>query len=139
MEISKIMKEDVDGFISLARQLGYIITKEHVLKYIADNDDTEIVFVARGKDKIIGWIDCKIIGNYFIEDHCEIEGLVVDEKERGNGIGKVLLQSSENWAKQKGINEILVRSNIVRERAHNFYLANGYKYINQSKKFMKNA
>jgi GNAT superfamily N-acetyltransferase len=101
--------------------------KEHILKYIANNDDKEKVFVARSKDEVIGWIDCKIIGNYFIEDHCEIEGLVVDKKERDKGIGKVLLQSSENWAKQ----------NIVRERAHNFYLANGYKYINQSKKFIK--
>jgi GNAT superfamily N-acetyltransferase len=139
MKIRTITKDDADGFISLAKQLGYHITGKHVLEYIANNDDKEIVFVAGNKEKISGWIDCKITGNYFIENHCEIEGLVVDEKERGTGIGKALLQACEKWAKDKGINEIVVRSNIIRERAHTFYLSNGYEYINQSKKFCKNT
>jgi ribosomal protein S18 acetylase RimI-like enzyme len=56
---------------------------------------------------------------------CEITQLWVDEKERENGIGKMLLQAAETEAKNKGCVTILVRSYSF--QAPHFYEKYGYK------------
>jgi GNAT superfamily N-acetyltransferase len=71
------------------------------------------------------------------KEYCEIVGLIVDETKRSHGIGKGLIKEAETWAKEKGIEEIVVRSNVKRERAHKFYLSTGYKIEKQSIIFRK--
>ena len=137
MKIREICLDDIDQYIVLAKQLGYETDKEHLKRCIINKDDLEIVFVAEFESKIIGWIDCKISHTYLKKDYCEIVGLVVDEMERSKGIGKKLMSKAENWAKDKGTKEIIVRSNIRRERAHKFYLNNGYVIEKQSMVFKK--
>lgn len=40
--------------------------------------------------------------------------MVVDEKNRGKGIGRVLLAAVEKWVKSKNITTMVVRSNVIR-------------------------
>lgn len=60
------------------------------------------------------------------DPHAEIGGLVVDERHRDAGIGRLLLEQAEAWARAKGCGTIRLRSNIIRKEAHQFYLNVGY-------------
>lgn len=137
MIIREITVEDIDDFIRLAGQLGYEVNLKHLKNRIENKDTFESVFMAVEDTKITGWIDCKIQQSYLIEPFCEIEGLIVDEQARGKKIGAKLVCRAEEWAKQKEVNTVVVRSNVIRERAHKFYLNNGYKNVKQSKIFKK--
>ena len=137
MIIREIKVEDIDDFIKLAEQLGYKVNIKHLKKRIEIKDTFEAVFMAVEDTEITGWIDCKIQQSYLIEPFCEIEGLIVDERTRGKKIGAMLICRAEEWARQKEVNTVVVRSNVIRERAHKFYLNNGYKNIKQSKIFEK--
>jgi GNAT superfamily N-acetyltransferase len=68
----------------------------------------------------------------------ELAALVVDEKHRGVGCGKVLLKASEEWALEQGIDSLSLRSNIIRESAHSFYESLGYARVKTSYAFRKN-
>jgi len=137
VSIRKIIAADIPYFVSLADQLGYKTNKSYITNRIKLEDENEIVFVALNMDIPIGWIDCRISRTFLIEPICEIVGLIVDENYRSMGIGEMLNHQCEKWAMGKGINSILVRSNVVRERAHGFYLKNGYVLKKKSCVFTK--
>jgi GNAT superfamily N-acetyltransferase len=69
--------------------------------------------------------------------YAEIGGLVVDENQRGMGIGKALMAQAEDWVGDHGIHEVRLRSNIIREAAHQFYEAMGYENIKSQFTFRK--
>jgi GNAT superfamily N-acetyltransferase len=67
-----------------------------------------------------------------------VVGLVIDETVRSRGVGKLLLQKAEAWAKHAGCKSMSVRSNVKRKRAHEFYEKNGYEHYKTQKAFRKN-
>jgi GNAT superfamily N-acetyltransferase len=71
------------------------------------------------------------------EPIAEISGLVVDQSMRSCGIGKVLLDSAEQWARSIGCDAISVRSNVKRDRAHRFYERSGYEHVKDQRQFRK--
>jgi Acetyltransferases len=56
-----------------------------------------------------------------------IEELIVTSKWRSNGIGKLLLNNAINYAKNKNCDVIELTSSFPRERAHRFYIKNGFE------------
>ena len=71
------------------------------------------------------------------DPHAEIGGLVVDERARSRGVGRVLLAAAEAWAARQGLREVALRSNILRERAHDFYRRLGYDCPKTQHRFRK--
>ena len=63
--------------------------------------------------------------------------LIVAEGQRSSGSGAKLLQAAEAWAKSKGCINMSVRSNVVRDRAHAFYIRNRYEHYKTQKAFRK--
>jgi GNAT superfamily N-acetyltransferase len=57
---------------------------------------------------------------------------------RGLGIGKRLCYEVEQWARGKSVRSLRVRSQIVREDAHRFYIREGYRNVKTSVVFEKN-
>lgn len=57
---------------------------------------------------------------------CEIGGLWVDERYRGQGYGKALIQKAEEWAKSKGLTLISVFT-LKEWPAFSWYKALGFK------------
>jgi len=72
-----------------------------------------------------------------VERRAEVNGLVVDENARSRGAGAQLLAAAEDWAKKKRCKGMSVRSNVMRERAHGFYLKQGYEHYKTQKAFRK--
>jgi len=69
--------------------------------------------------------------------YAEVGSLVVDQDQRGQGIGKALMDKAEAWARQCGITEVRLRSNVIRKEAHQFYEALGYERIKSQFTFRK--
>lgn len=67
----------------------------------------------------------------------EIRTLVVDEKQRGAGAGARLVAAAEEWARERGLRKMRVRSNIKRERARRFYERLGYSVTKTQNVFDK--
>ena len=65
--------------------------------------DDHTALIAEFDNRIVGWIGAAQAMMIEVMPHCEINGLVIDERHRGMGIGKLLI---ERWAKEKGKNWI---------------------------------
>ncbi len=131
---------DYERIAALATQLGYPSTVEDIERRISEMDDPKryVIFVAENPShKVIGWIGAYILSSVAMDKHAEISGLVVDQETRCQGIGAQLLSAAEEWAQIAGCLRLSVRSNVVRERAHQFYLRHAYKHTKTQETFVK--
>lgn len=128
VSIRAALEADAETLAELAGQLGYPAGAATLRARLAAvrNADAGEVFVAVGENAtVVGWTH--VAPRLGLEDapFAEIAGLIVAEAARGLGVGAALLHTAENWARQRGYAKLRVRSNVVRERAHRFYLREG--------------
>ena len=121
--------EDVVALASLSAQLGYPSDANAMRERLRRVRDLEIgqVFVAVGAaSRVVGWTH--VVERFTLEDEpfVEIAGLIVDETVRSAGVGAALLRVAESWAREQGHARMRVRSNVIRQRAHEFYKREGY-------------
>lgn len=84
------------------------------------------VFVADGSSALLGWahVACHIT---LESGECsELLGLVVDGRARRTGVGRQLVAAVEQWSRDRGLERMVVRSNVKRTEAHLFYPSIGY-------------
>jgi GNAT superfamily N-acetyltransferase len=131
--------EDLPALADLCTQLGYPSTTEEVNRRLETilEQTGHAVFVAEVDGQAAGWIHVYASQTVESESCAEIGGLVVDKAHRGQGLGKALLAEAEMWARQGGIPEVRVRSNVIRKEAHRFYEVLGYENIKTRFTFCK--
>jgi GNAT superfamily N-acetyltransferase len=123
--------EDTQAMLPLLAQLGYPATlAECEKRFQAFSSVTgHGIGVATLSNKIIGWVAWSA-SPVFISDQIRIriEGLVIDENYRGQGVGKQLMQFVEDFAQQWRPVMIELTSNLRRaqEGTHAFYQSIGY-------------
>jgi GNAT superfamily N-acetyltransferase len=138
--IREASASDADEIARLAEQLGYATTPEQAAQRLASvlSDDEHEVFVAEdASGGILGWAHVFGARRLVSDRFAEIGGLVVDEAQRGEGVGKALLARAEAWAMQSGYGAVRIRSNVVREGARAFYEHLGYRRQKQQNAFFK--
>jgi GNAT superfamily N-acetyltransferase len=131
---------DASELADLTTQLGYPVEADELrrrLGRIASRPDDVVLVAVDADDSAIGWIHVAMLALLEHSDYASINGLVVDESERGAGIGQALVAAGEAWARRQGATEITVRSRSTRERAHRFYERIGYEEIKRSHVFGK--
>lgn len=131
---------DAAAVAELAGQLGYPATEHDIAhRYRAISENSEhAVFVAENEsERVIAWLHAFAKRGMNFDACVEITGLVVDEKCRGQGVGKKLLAKVEKWAFSRGYKTVAVRSQTKREEAHRFYLGAGYEQQKSQYKFVK--
>jgi len=123
---------DCDAMAELARQLGYGCTGDEVRGRLSQMQDSSqyAAYVAQlPRGQIAGWIGAYLFRSIETSSCAEISGLVVDQSVRSRGIGRILLNIAEDWARGIGCDTVSLRSNITRDRAHRFYIINGYEHV----------
>lgn len=85
----------------------------------------------------MGWIGVFVYRCMEADPRAEVNGFIVDERVRSQGIGSKLLARAEQWARDRGCVAIGMKSNVIRERAHTFYARLGYKHVKTQKAFRK--
>lgn len=71
--------------------------------------------------KILAYAGFAELLNLYYGRHIWIYELVVDEENRGKGLGKILLSHIEDYAKEKNLSCIALSSSLEKENAHRFY------------------
>ncbi|HEY2396046.1 MAG TPA: GNAT family N-acetyltransferase [Rudaea sp.] len=121
--------EDAAALAQLSTQLGYPVDAPTIGARHAQaraRDIGEVFVASDAEGNVVGWTH--VVPRLHIEEvpFAELAGLVVADTARSVGVGALLLHVAEAWAKQHGFTRLRVRSNVVRERAHRFYLREGY-------------
>lgn len=120
---------DAPRLAVLSEALGYPVTPEVLgqrLARLLPNPDHTILVAQLSSGAIIGWLHGATLDLLEAGTRCEILGLVVDSGHRRLGVGRRLVQAVEAWARGRGLQEIGVRSNVVRVEAHPFYEGLGF-------------
>ena len=131
---------DAGRIAVLCHQLGYPTTREEAQRRLnqIQQDKRHAVYVAElSNGHVVGWVHVHVRQLVVRDPQAEIEGLVVDEGWRRCGIGQLLMQQAEQWARAKGCGAVYLRSHIVRQGAHVFYERIGYSNVKTQLAFYK--
>jgi len=116
--------EDAAAVAALCGELGYTVTTRNAAARISKSGGAQMLVAVRD-GVVLGWIE--IAQRDTVEgEAAEIQGLIVTAAARGQAIGSQLLAAAEGWARAHGLVRTRVRSNVLRERTHGFYLQRGY-------------
>jgi GNAT superfamily N-acetyltransferase len=139
LSIRRLMISDAEEAAELSSQLGYPSSPDDIRVRIEERarSTDSIALAALVNGQIVGWIDASIERHLQSPASAVIGGLVVREGTRGLGIGKRLCLEIEQWARDRSVPVLRVRSQIIREDAHRFYLREGYNKVKTSVVFEK--
>jgi GNAT superfamily N-acetyltransferase len=135
--IRNVTEADAIAVNALSQQLGYTmpleLTISNIKAVLAHKGHN--AFVAIHENKVIGWIGVAQAIQIESAPFCEIRGLIVDEKYRGHGIGKMLIEKAKQWGKETGNKTLRLRTNMIRKEAHLFYQHIGFTETKEQKVF----
>jgi GNAT superfamily N-acetyltransferase len=140
LKIRRAKSSDAPRIAELSGQLGYPATVAQMRQRLRGIRPAfqHAVFVAElGEEGVVGWLHVSKEPLLEVEIRAEVNGLVVAEGQRSSGAGARLLAAAEDWARKHGCKGMSVRSNVIRERAHQFYERNGYEHYKTQKSFRK--
>ena len=140
IKIRRAKNGDAARIAELSGQLGYPAKPAEVaqrLRTIKPASHHAVLVAESPERKVIGWLHVSVSPLLEVQLRGEVNGLVVADDERSRGTGALLLHAAEQWARSRGCKNMSVRSNVVRERAHQFYLRHGYEHYKTQKAFRK--
>ncbi len=131
--------EDAEAIARLSGQLGYPSTAAEAVARLLEirRREDHAVFVAESGGTLLGWLHVLVSYSLLTDTAAEVAGLVIDERHRSAGVGRVLMEHAEQWARNMGCRLVRLRSNVVRTRAHAFYERLGYRVLKTQKAFCK--
>jgi ribosomal protein S18 acetylase RimI-like enzyme len=140
VKIRRARQTDAARIAALCRQLGYPTTPREASARLrqALKEKSGACFVAETREHgVIGWVHVRATPLIEVDRQAEVKGLVVDERVRSQGAGGLLMDTAERWARKMRCAGMSVRSNVIRERAHAFYVRQGYEHYKTQKAFRK--
>ncbi len=130
---------DVGAVTALSLQLGYhvdLASVDAAMPTALRSPST--AFVAEFESGVVGWVHAYVsVLLQYPHPFVEIGGLVVDGNSRGSGVGRALMEAVEQWALERGLDEVRLRSGAARHDAHKFYESLGYQIEKSSYTFSK--
>jgi GNAT superfamily N-acetyltransferase len=139
------MEKDIPRILELYRQLSFEPEK---YKAPPVNDCLKIfrkmsqypgyeLLVAEDNGQVVGTTVLAVIPGFAhgTSPFAVVEYVVVDEKYRSKGIGKLMMNSVKSLAKSAGCYKIILTSDNRRERAHKFYKSLGFEASAQGFRF----
>ena len=135
--VRKAQEEDIPRILELYRQLSHnpgdyqqasVSDCRNVLRRMQEYPGYSLL-VAEDDGDVVGTTMMAILPGFahLTSPFAVIEYVVIDEKRRGRGIGKLLMEHCRKLAKEAGCYKIMLTSDKRRERAHKFYESLGYE------------
>jgi GNAT superfamily N-acetyltransferase len=137
--VRRATRGDLAAVVSLLAQLApawtasdaapKVTTRDETVWDEILSDDRRIVLVADGTGGVVGLTDVVVIRSLLdgAVPHAILDGIVVDARARGQGIGRSLIDSARAAARDAGCCRLEFLSSKERTRAHAFYRAMGFE------------
>jgi GNAT superfamily N-acetyltransferase len=141
VEVRTAADTDAAAIAALMTQLGYLCSGDDAAARLGYwlAEPMSRVLVAEHDGLVIGCLSLHAVP--YLERTgrwARIEGLVIDELARGTGVGRALLRTAENVARQWECLAMEVTSARTRHNAHAFYQRMGYTDVcSRSGRFLK--
>jgi N-acetylglutamate synthase-like GNAT family acetyltransferase len=137
--VRKATSADATRVAELSGILGYPVDHETMQRRLEKLDGREehVVFVAEISGNVVGWIHGAEHEFLVAGRVGEICGLVVGEGQRTSGVGRRLVEAVEQWARERGLEQVSVRSNVARTESHPFYEKVGYTRLKTQHAYRK--
>ena len=131
MRLRKLTPEDAAAVAALSTQLGYTVEQAEAVARLEalDGRDDHRLIGADLEGQLVGWVHVHAYWTIVTGFEAELGGLVVDEMQRGLGIGRALIGEAAEWAFKKNCTRLRVRTNVIRLRAGDFYRRAGFKEV----------
>jgi N-acetylglutamate synthase-like GNAT family acetyltransferase len=116
--------KDLLKLISLVEQFGYPIQKQDLLQNIELflHAPYKAIWVAEKKGKVVGCLAIDLINLFHTKEKlARIVTLVVDEKERKQGIARKLVEKAEEFAKSMHCSVVELTTGISKKKMDDFY------------------
>ena len=130
---------DAEAMAALSGELGYPLSVEDVRSRMAlfATLATHAIFVAESDGHVCGWVHAYVQQSIVLGERGEILGLVVSQGMRRRGVGRLLMEAGEGWVRDRGLDMIVLRSNLQRPESHAFYPAIGYEHFKSQAAYRK--
>ena len=138
--IREASHQDAEAIARLNREaMGYDYPAEDTARKLEMilRSDRDKVFVAVAGDHVMGYIHANDYDVLYFPTMKNIMGIAVDSAYRRQGIGKMLLNAVECWAKETGAEGIRLVSGANRIDAHKFYIDCGFEGGKEQRNFKK--
>ncbi len=132
--VRPVAENDISEWLRLRKLLwDELSDAEHRAEMtdIYDHTDSQLVLVAEtDNEKLVGFLEASI--RPFVED-CEtdhvgyLEGWFVEEKYRQQGIGGILVEAAEDWAREKDCREMASDAEVGNELSLTAHQRLGYE------------
>ncbi len=117
--------QDVEHAVDSDRRTGMQLAKEYLAEIQGDvKDKNGAIFVAKSNGQMAGLLVVLEEKNVTIEvvgTHAYVTDLVIKEKFRGQGIGTLLMNRAEEYARKQGITEIRITTLAKNDPAKTLY------------------
>ncbi|HSH39333.1 MAG TPA: GNAT family N-acetyltransferase [Chthoniobacterales bacterium] len=120
---------DAPAITILSEELGYPLAEDVVrsrMAHLAVLPEHAII-VAELEATVCGWVHVHAHRSLVSGERADVFGLVVSRDVRRRGIGRILMAEAERWARDRGLDLMVLRSNVQRPESHAFYPAIGYE------------
>jgi GNAT superfamily N-acetyltransferase len=130
---------DAGAIVRLTSQLGYDADpselKERLARILTRSDQRFLVAEVDGRP--VGWLHAAVWEVIETAAFVVIGGLVVDRAHRGRGIGRLLMEHAESWARTQHCSIVRLWSTSSRTRAHRFYEGLGHTKVKTQYSFAR--
>jgi GNAT superfamily N-acetyltransferase len=138
--LRKAVEVDASEIARLSAQLGYpgeVEAFAERLRFLLGSPKHSVLVADDGDGHLQGFVGVEHRVMIEMGERVEIVGLVVDAQARRTGVGRALMEAAEQWARDVGVKEIFLGSNIVRPEAHVFYPSLGYAVVKTQHSYLK--
>lgn len=144
MEIEIISVENLEPLTELVLELWTDCSYDEELvnyKNIIDSQ-SEVCYLIKDKEKYIAFVHLSIRNDY-VEGAMDLpiaymEGIYVKPEYQKKGIAKNLISVAEDWAKQKGFNQIASDTELMNSASIKFHKKIGFEEVERIVCFIKN-
>lgn len=101
---------------------------ESLAKRLADPSCVEQPLLAEIDGYVVGFAALRIVPCvFYVDPRGELTELFVEQQYRRLGVGQEMLRLAEKIAKEKGVKELFVLTDVTNQVAQSFYISTGYE------------
>ena len=110
-------------------------TTQRIGEIIGKSSDR--IYVVCEDEFVVGYVHASNYEGTYFDPQKNILAIAVDSTYQGKGLGRMLLDAVEGWAKEENCAGVRLVSGLNREEAHMFYEHCGYKLRKVQKNYIK--